>query len=265
MDARAGDAAAALLGVAAVAGILAGAVAVYVRQSGDWQRRQRRCQRRLRRRGRRGRPAGAAGQGRGGGLPHGRPARISCATSPSRRPTASRTSLAAFAGKTVLVNLWATWCVPCRAEMPALDRLEGALGSDGFSVVAVNIDMTQSGACPGLSRRDRRQASGLLRRSLLRHLQGPEEARAGARPADDASWSTARAAASAASKARPSGIPTTPRHSSRRRWRPAERAGEPRQATCCSITGATRECLAASARCSLPATSTRLRPLDLAR
>jgi thiol-disulfide isomerase/thioredoxin len=45
-----------------------------------------------------------------------------------------------FKGKTVLLNLWATWCVPCRKEMPSLDALEGKLGSDKFAVVAVNID-----------------------------------------------------------------------------------------------------------------------------
>lgn len=44
-------------------------------------------------------------------------------------------------GKTIrLVNLWATWCVPCREEMPALDRLEQNLGGPDFEVVAVNID-----------------------------------------------------------------------------------------------------------------------------
>jgi thiol-disulfide isomerase/thioredoxin len=43
-------------------------------------------------------------------------------------------------GRTVLLNLWATWCVPCRKEMPALDALEGRLGGPGFEVVAVNID-----------------------------------------------------------------------------------------------------------------------------
>jgi thiol-disulfide isomerase/thioredoxin len=48
--------------------------------------------------------------------------------------------LADFKGKTVLVNLWATWCIPCRQEMPALDKLEGALGSAKFQVVAINID-----------------------------------------------------------------------------------------------------------------------------
>jgi thiol-disulfide isomerase/thioredoxin len=40
----------------------------------------------------------------------------------------------------VLVNLWATWCVPCRKEMPALDALEDKLGGPDFEVVAVNID-----------------------------------------------------------------------------------------------------------------------------
>ncbi|HVV61630.1 MAG TPA: TlpA disulfide reductase family protein [Pseudolabrys sp.] len=43
-------------------------------------------------------------------------------------------------GRTVLLNLWATWCVPCRREMPALDALEQRLGGPNFEVVAVNID-----------------------------------------------------------------------------------------------------------------------------
>lgn len=45
-----------------------------------------------------------------------------------------------LSGKTLLVNLWATWCAPCREEMPALDTLQAELGSDRFEVVAVNID-----------------------------------------------------------------------------------------------------------------------------
>jgi thiol-disulfide isomerase/thioredoxin len=48
--------------------------------------------------------------------------------------------LADWHGRTVLLNLWATWCVPCRKEMPALDALEQKLGSPAFEVVAVNID-----------------------------------------------------------------------------------------------------------------------------
>ena len=50
------------------------------------------------------------------------------------------TTLADFKGRAVLVNLWATWCAPCRAEMPALDRLQKQLGGDDFEVVAINID-----------------------------------------------------------------------------------------------------------------------------
>jgi len=43
-------------------------------------------------------------------------------------------------GRTVLLNLWATWCVPCRKEMPALDALQQRLGGPGFEVVTINID-----------------------------------------------------------------------------------------------------------------------------
>ena len=49
-------------------------------------------------------------------------------------------SLADWRGRTVLFNLWATWCVPCRKEMPALDELQAKLGGADFEVVAVNID-----------------------------------------------------------------------------------------------------------------------------
>jgi len=49
-------------------------------------------------------------------------------------------TLASFKGKAVLLNLWATWCAPCRKEMPALDRLQKQLGSDQFQVVALAID-----------------------------------------------------------------------------------------------------------------------------
>lgn len=55
-------------------------------------------------------------------------------------PDGQPTTLAAFRGKTVLVNLWATWCAPCLKEMPALDALQAALGGKDFAVVAINID-----------------------------------------------------------------------------------------------------------------------------
>ena len=49
-------------------------------------------------------------------------------------------SLADFKGRVVLLNLWATWCVPCRKEMPALERLQKELGGDSFEVVALSVD-----------------------------------------------------------------------------------------------------------------------------
>jgi len=45
-------------------------------------------------------------------------------------------------GRVVLLNLWATWCLPCRKEMPALDKLQKELGSDKFEVVALSVDRT---------------------------------------------------------------------------------------------------------------------------
>lgn len=49
-------------------------------------------------------------------------------------------ALADFRGKTVLVNFWATWCLPCLKELPSLDALEGVLGGDKFEVVAIAAD-----------------------------------------------------------------------------------------------------------------------------
>lgn len=50
-----------------------------------------------------------------------------------------------FRGKVVLLNIWATWCAPCREEMPALDRLQSSLGGQGFEVVALSIDAGDNG------------------------------------------------------------------------------------------------------------------------
>lgn len=55
-------------------------------------------------------------------------------------PDGKPLTLADFKGKTVLVNLWATWCAPCLKEMPALDVLEKEMGGPDFAVVAINID-----------------------------------------------------------------------------------------------------------------------------
>jgi thiol-disulfide isomerase/thioredoxin len=74
-------------------------------------------------------------------------AAVNVAKSPLRVPalafndsTGKQLTLEHWRGRTVLLNLWATWCVPCRKEMPALDALEQRLGGPGFEVVAVNID-----------------------------------------------------------------------------------------------------------------------------
>jgi len=80
-------------------------------------------------------------------LAHGEVAALTMATAPLRLPDLAFADaggqpkkLSDWRGRTVLVNLWATWCVPCRKEMPALDGLQSKLGGPDFEVVAVNID-----------------------------------------------------------------------------------------------------------------------------
>lgn len=68
-------------------------------------------------------------------------------------------TLADFRGRTVLLNLWATWCAPCRHEMPALDRLQETVGGPKFEVVAVNIDT-----------RHPERADNWLRETGIRHM-----------------------------------------------------------------------------------------------
>ncbi|KXG84835.1 thiol:disulfide interchange protein TlpA [Agrobacterium bohemicum] len=55
-------------------------------------------------------------------------------------PDGAAMTQADLKGKTVLLNLWATWCVPCREEMPALNALEKEKGANNFEVVTINID-----------------------------------------------------------------------------------------------------------------------------
>jgi thiol-disulfide isomerase/thioredoxin len=78
---------------------------------------------------------------------HGEVAAVNVSKSPLRVPDLSfqdangkPLTLEHWRGRTVLLNLWATWCVPCRKEMPALDALQQRLGGPAFEVVAVNID-----------------------------------------------------------------------------------------------------------------------------
>lgn len=57
----------------------------------------------------------------------------------TKGPLVTKT-LADYRGKVVLLNIWATWCNPCRAEMPSMQRLEEELGARGLKIVAVSID-----------------------------------------------------------------------------------------------------------------------------
>lgn len=128
----------AVLGLAAVAGMVAGAIAVYVMQSGDGNLGQLAAD-----------CAGAVDTARRiEPLVKGEIAGFRTATEPEsfadlsfRKPDGGETTLAGLGGKAALVNLWATWCAPCRIEMPSLDRLQATLGSDAFEVVAINIDI----------------------------------------------------------------------------------------------------------------------------
>jgi thiol-disulfide isomerase/thioredoxin len=80
-------------------------------------------------------------------LVHGEVAALTMATAPLRLPDLAfedaegkPKKLSDWRGRTLLVNLWATWCVPCRKEMPALENLQTRLGGPNFEVVAINID-----------------------------------------------------------------------------------------------------------------------------
>lgn len=128
-----------LIVIAAIAGILAGAVAVYVKETGSGNgivtADAAQCE------------GVAARQASLNPLMKGQVAAMVAAETPRKLDGLSfknasgvDQTIDSFAGRTVLLNLWATWCVPCREEMPALNALQAALGSDKFEVVAVNID-----------------------------------------------------------------------------------------------------------------------------
>lgn len=141
VEKKPGRPAAKLLAVAALAGILAGAAGVYVMES---------------RSGNGGGAVAASGgqceaaKEKAASLTPfltGQVAAMQAADQPRPLPALAFSgpdgkplTAADFSGKTLLVNLWATWCFPCREEMPALNALQKELGSDRFEVVAINID-----------------------------------------------------------------------------------------------------------------------------
>ena len=59
--------------------------------------------------------------------------------------TGADMTIADLKGKALLVNFWASWCVPCREEMPALDALAGKYNSDRFMVLPINLDIGAEG------------------------------------------------------------------------------------------------------------------------
>jgi len=60
-------------------------------------------------------------------------------------PDGQPSSIADFAGKKLLVNFWASWCVPCREEMPALDALAAKYNGEDFMVLPINLDIGANG------------------------------------------------------------------------------------------------------------------------
>lgn len=123
------------IGLAVLAGAVAGVAAIYGIAGIAGNQESAAC------------PGAAAVSSRLDPLVKGEVAALSLAARPQPMPTLSflqpdgkATSLADFRGKTVLLNLWATWCIPCRKEMPALNALQKTLGGKDLDVVAVNID-----------------------------------------------------------------------------------------------------------------------------
>jgi thiol-disulfide isomerase/thioredoxin len=128
-----------LVAIAAIAGVVAGGVAVYMNEAGNGngvdQAAGVDCA-----------PATAA-IARLAPFAKGQVAAFIPATSPSaldlpafKNSEGKDVKLGDFAGKVQLVNLWATWCVPCREEMPALNGLQKALGGEKFQVTPINLD-----------------------------------------------------------------------------------------------------------------------------
>jgi thiol-disulfide isomerase/thioredoxin len=61
-------------------------------------------------------------------------------------PEGKPVTIADFAGKKLLINFWASWCIPCRAEMPELDEIATEFNGDQFMVLPINLDIGEDGA-----------------------------------------------------------------------------------------------------------------------
>lgn len=62
--------------------------------------------------------------------------------------TGKKVSLSDLRGKVVLVNFWATWCPPCRAEMPSMDKLNQAMAGEDFVILAINVEENARAVVP---------------------------------------------------------------------------------------------------------------------
>lgn len=83
--------------------------------------------------------------------------------------TGDSVALGSLRGQVVLLNIWATWCEPCRVEMPSMERLHQQLGPQGLKVVAVSIDESDSSVVKGFQRQ-----FGLTFRILQDRVRGIE-------------------------------------------------------------------------------------------
>ena len=75
--------------------------------------------------------------------------------------TGNQISLSKWQGRVVLLNLWATWCAPCRKEMPTLNEVQKQLGSKDFEVVALSVDRKGLEASTAFLKETKADALGL--------------------------------------------------------------------------------------------------------